>query len=177
MDWGLTKGRISAHTPTANSVIESSHNAMGQILRTLFAQAKPTTKEQMDHVVEDAIANTIRAMRCAANTSLQGFAPGALVFGRDMHLSVPIVADIVSLSLNRQLQTDLRVQRENQRRTRHEYMVGQNVMVNNHFSAADKAKPAWVGPYPILQVHTNNSVTIQRGQVHERISIRRIKPA
>ena len=33
------------------------------------------------------------------------------------------------------------------------------------------------GPFPIIRVHTNNTVTVQRGQVHERLSIRRIKPS
>ena len=62
-------------------------------------------------------------------------------------------------------------------RIRHEYQVGDNVYVFNHHSTSDKLKPAWIGPFPILRVHTNNTVTIQRGQMHERMSFRRIKPA
>ena len=149
---------------------------MGQIFRTIFDTVNPRSQVEMDKVVADAIASTIRAMRCAANTSLQGFAPGALVFGRDMHLNVPIVTDIIALTHNRQLQTDLRLQRKNSRRSRREYVVGQNVYINNHFSSSDKLKPAWTGPFPILQVHTNGTVTVRRGQIHERVSIRRIKP-
>ena len=177
MNWGLSRGRISSHTPTANAVIETTHKTMGQVLRTLFAQANPRTMVEMDKIVDQSLAITLRACRCAANTSLQGLAPGALVFGRDMHLNIPIVADIIAISENKQVQTDLRLMRENQRRTRHEYAVGQQVLVNNHFSSSDKMRPAWVGPFPILRVHTNGTVTIQRGQVHERISIRRLKPA
>ena len=94
-----------------------------------------------------------------------------------MLLNIPIVADIVAISHNRQLQTDLRLERENRRRSRHEYVVGSQVFANNHFSSSDKLKPAWKGPFPVLQVHTNGTLTIQRGQVHERISIRRLKPA
>ena len=66
--------------------------------------------------------------------------------------------------------------RANSKRIRHEYSVGDQVYVFNHLDTRDKLKPAWIGPYPILRVHTNNTVTIQRGQVHERMSIRRIKP-
>ena len=40
--WGLARARISAHTPTANAIIESSHRVMGQILRTVFENEKPT---------------------------------------------------------------------------------------------------------------------------------------
>ena len=177
MDWSLRKGRISAYTPTSNAIIESSHKVMGQILRTFLATENPTTQVALDKTVDKALALTLRSLRCASNTALQGYSPGALVFGRDMHLNIPIIADIITISENRQIQTNLRLERENRRRTRHEYTVGSQVFVNNHFTSSDKLKPAWVGPFPILQVHTNNTVTIQRGQVHERISIRRLKPA
>jgi hypothetical protein len=177
MDWGMTKVRISSYTPTANAIIESVHRSMGQILRTIVADKKPTTVEALNSLVDDALSQTLRACRCAANTSLQGVAPGALTFGRDMNLNIPIIADIISISNNRQFQTDLRLMRENSRRSRHEYLVGHLVFINNHHSPADKMKAAWQGPFPILQVHTNGTVTVQKGQIHERISIRHIKPS
>jgi transposase InsO family protein len=177
LDWGIKKVRISSYTPTANGIIESVHRAMGQILRTVVENKQPQTKAELDLLVDDALAQTLRACRCAANTSLQGIAPGALVFGRDMNMNIPIVADIISISQNRQLQTDLRLMRENSRRTRHEYTVGQLAYINNHHDSSDKMKPAWKGPFPIIQVHTNGTVTLQRGQIHERVSIRQIKPS
>ena len=64
MDWGLKKGRISTHTPAANSVIESSHKTMGQILRAVFATVNPQNQADMERVIADAIASAIRAMRC-----------------------------------------------------------------------------------------------------------------
>ena len=112
-EWGLTRKRISAHTPTANAIIESSHKSMGQILRTIFDQENPQSIAEMDKVVDKALALTMRALRCASSSSLNGFAPGSLVFGRDMLLNIPIVTDIIAISENRQLQTDLRLEREN----------------------------------------------------------------
>ena len=94
-DWGLKRARISSHTPTANAVIESSHRSMGQILRTIFDRENPTNMDEMDKVVRSALAATMHALRCASSTSLQGVAPGALVFGRDMLLNIPIVTDII----------------------------------------------------------------------------------
>ena len=176
-DWGLKRKRISTHTPTANAIIESSHRSMGQILRTIFDRENPQTVEEMDKVVEAAIASTMRALRCAASTSLNGIAPGSLVFGRDMLLNIPIVTDIISISENRQLQTDLRLERENRRRSHFDYAVGQMVYISNHFSSGDKLKPAWLGPFKVLRVHTNGTLTIERGLIHERVSIRRCKPA
>ena len=72
--------------------------------------------------------------------------------------------DVIALTHNRQLQS------------RCEHVVGQNVCVNDHFSSGDKMKPAWKGPFPILQAHSDGTVTAQRGQIHERVSVRRIKP-
>ena len=177
MDWGMKKVRISSWSPTSNSIIESIHKVMGQIMRTVLAEKNPTNAREMQQAVDEAVARCIRACRCAANTSLQGFAPGTLVFGRDMHLNIPIVADILAISENRQLQVNARVMRENRRRTQHDYQVGEQVYVENHHTAADKLKMAWKGPFPILRVHTNNTVTIQRGLIHERINVRRLKPS
>ena len=100
-----------------------------------------------------------------------------MVFGRDVLLNIPIVTDIISITENRQLQTDLRLERENRRRSHFDYQVDGMVCVQNHFSAADKLKEAWKGPYKILRVHTNGTLTVERGQIHERVSIRRVKPA
>lgn len=74
---------------------------MGQILRTIFDKEKPQTTEEMDKVVKSALACTMRAMRSAASTSLNdGVAPGALVFGRDMLLNIPLMTDIISITEN-----------------------------------------------------------------------------
>ena len=175
--WGIKRARISSHTPTANAIVESSHKVMGQVLRTIFDSQRLTNMDQMNKVVDSALASTMRVMRCASSTSLDGVAPGALVFGRDMLLNIPILTDIVSIAENRQLQTDLRLERENRKRSQFDYRVNGQVYINNNFSSSDKMKPAWVGPFLILQVHANGTLTILRGQIHERVSVRRCKPA
>ena len=77
---GLRKD-IFSHTPMASAIVESSHNATWKILHTLFKQANPHKKEEIDQVITDAVANTIQAMCCMADMSLQGFVPRALAFG------------------------------------------------------------------------------------------------
>ena len=66
MNWGLKEGRSSARAPTANSAIESSHGTVGQILRAIFESSNPRNRVELDQVVADAVASTVRAMRCAA---------------------------------------------------------------------------------------------------------------
>ena len=93
-----------------------------------------------------------------------------------MNINIPVLADIVAVSANQQLQTDARLMRENQRWMLHECEVEQQVHVNNHFSLADELKPVWVGPIPIPRVDANGAVTIQCRQTHEQISIHCVKP-
>ena len=115
------------------------------------------------------------ATRCAAHSSLNYFTPGAIAFKRDMFLNIPLFADIITLRDLRQSQIDERLLRENAKRTKHEYKV--NDMVYHERPAWSKAKMRYAGPHKIVQVHTNNTVTFEHGDLTERISIRRLKPA
>jgi hypothetical protein len=120
----------------------------------------------------------MHACRAASSGALSGLSPGAIVFRRDMHVDIPLIADILTLQNSRQAQIDSRLHRENQRCRRHEYKVGDFIYVHNKNNAANKLKPIFSGPFCILQVHTNNTVSIQRGpNIQERLSIRRIKPS
>jgi len=118
----------------------------------------------------------MHACRCASNESLGHYSPGALVFNRDMLLNIPIIADIVTLQQHRQAKIDQRVLRANRKRRRHEFKVDDQVYIFRN--AKSKADRIWDGPFPIIQVHTNNTVTVRRdGIILERITIRRLKPS
>jgi hypothetical protein len=178
LDAGIKSFRISSHMPTSNGIIESIHKTVGQVIRTLVATYKPTSKEEALQLMNRTLATAMHACCAASSSALSGLSPGAVVFRRDMHLDIPLIADILTLQNSRQAQVDVRLHRENQRRRRHEYKVGEMVYVHNKNSSANKLKPIFSGPFAILQVHTNNCVTLQRGpNIQERISIRRIKPS
>jgi len=172
---GIKSIHISPHTPTANSIIEATHKIIGQIIRTLINLKPPNTKHEAELLVDEALATAMHALRCNPVSTLGNYSPGALVFNRDMLLNIPLVADIVTLTKNRQALIDKRLLRANRSRTKHEFKVNQFVWkdIENRDGKLDLIRE---GPYPILQVHTNNTVTIQIGKIHERISIRRITP-
>ncbi len=94
-----------------------------------------------------------------------------------MFLNIPLVADILTLTQHRQALVNKRLLRANSRRSSHDFRVGEMVFVNHYNLRANKLEKIRTGPYPIIQVHTNNTVTLQRGQVHERINIRRLTPS
>ena len=56
----------------------------------------------------------------------------------------------------------------------YDFKVGDKVYII--LSPKSKALPVADGPFPIIRVHTNNTVTVRRGaRIEERINIRRLK--
>ena len=175
---GIEPKKISSHTPTANSIIEVVHKTVGQVIRTLLQHQVPQNRAHAEMIIDSAFATAMHATRCVSNTALGGYSPGALVFNRDMFLDIPLIADILTLQNIRQAKIDLRLLRANAKRIPYEFKLHDKVYVHNAHTASDKLKPVWSGPFTIRQVHTNNTVTLQRPNgVIERITIRRLKPA
>ena len=177
LDAGIHSVNISPNTPTANSICEASHKAIGQVIRTLIHTQPPDSQQAAEHLVDNAIASAMHALRCNPVTTLGNYSPGALVFNRDMFLNIPLVADILTLTQHRQALVDKRLLRANARRSKHEFRVGQMVFVNESNTRANKLMLIRKGPFPIIQIHTNNTVTIDRDPIHERINIRRLTPS
>ena len=95
-----------------------------------------------------------------------------------MFLGIPLIADILAIRNNRQLLVDKRLLRENAKRIKHDYAIDEKVWKNQQIGFSDKLKPTMQGPYKIIRVHTNGTVTIQLSpNVTERINICRIRPA
>jgi hypothetical protein len=62
---------------------------------------------------------------------------GALAFGRDMYMDIPIIADILTLQKNRQGQVDRRLLRANAKRIPYDYEVNDMVFKRNHLTFSD----------------------------------------
>ena len=134
-------------------------------------QTDPT---QADHLLDEAVATAMQALRCTPNTSLGNYSPGALVFQRDMFLNLPLITDIITLTRHRQAQIDSRLVKINSCRIVHDYAVGDKVYYRNFDQ--DKLDAVRFGPYQVLRVHTNNTVTLQRSSTHECVSICHLTP-
>ena len=106
-----------------------------------------------------------------------GLSPGAIVFHRDMLLDIPFVADLMLLRDKRQALIDYSLRRENNRRRSHDYAIGDLVL-----ELIPKEKQATLGlvtkgPFCVVQVHTNGTLTIERSpNVIERVNIRNFRP-
>jgi hypothetical protein len=65
--------------------------------------------------------------------------------------------------------------RENAKRVKHEYHIGDKVLLQRTNSTRKLERP-YDGPYEVTEVFTNGTVAIQKGVVNERVNIRRIFP-
>eukprot|EP00536_Pseudo-nitzschia_multiseries_P003502 jgi/Psemu1/64177/estExt_Genemark1.C_540102 len=160
---------ISPHTPTVNGIMESSHKIIGQIIRTMINLKLPKSEAGANNLIDEAISTAMHALCCNPISTLRNLLPGALVFNCNMLLNIPLHADIMTLTKHRQAQIDKCLIHANRKHTKHKFTVGHGVADNIH--NRNKLDLVHKGPYPILQAHTNNTVTICRGLEYERISI------
>jgi transposase InsO family protein len=174
---GVKHDTSTSCNPQGNALIERIHQTIGQVLRTVVVAKDPKTIHEATAVINETLATAMHACRCACSSSLDYHSPGALAFGRDMFLDIPLIADIIAIQNNRQLLVDKRLLRANAARISHDYAVGDLVWKRNHLGFSDKLRPSVSGPYPIERIHTNGTVTIRLSNtVQERINIRRIRP-
>ena len=116
----------------------------------------------------------MHAMRSSVHTTLGG-SPGSLVFNRDMFLNIPLLADWHAITKQREHLINENLRRANKKRRRFDYAQNQKVLKKLHDPS--KLGDRTTGPYKILQVHANGTITIElRPEVTERINIRRVIP-
>jgi hypothetical protein len=70
------------------------------------------------------------AIRSTHHTVLKA-SPGAAIFGRDMLVDIPFIADWKKIGEHRQKLKDLNTARENEGRIDYDYKVGQKILVQN----------------------------------------------
>ena len=165
---------ILAKNPQANAICERMHQSIGNTLRVFNTLKPPAGITNTQQLVDTAIANAVFAARATVHSALQT-TPGGLVFGRDMILDIPLIADLQLIRQRRQQLIDDRLIVANRKRFSHDYSIGDEVLKLHH--QPNKLDPRAMGPYKILRVHTNGTLTIRLSPtVVERISIRRVKP-
>ena len=164
----------TSYNPQANAICERMHQTVGNVLRTLLYANPPQNMLQAGELVDSALATASHAMRVNVHLGLRN-SPGALAFGRDMFLNVPLIADWFAISQQGEQLVNESLRHQNQKRHSFDYVQGHYVLKKIH--KATKLGEQNEGPYRINQVHANGTLTIQlRPGLFERINIRRVKP-
>lgn len=165
----------TSYNPQANAICERMHQTVGNILRTLIHSRNINNEDEIRQVVDQALATAMHATRTAVSRSLNYNSPGSLVFHRDMFLNIPLQADFLTLQATRQLRINQNLMRQNAKRWNHDYRVGDKILIRN--KGGRKMDVQSEGPFEIVQVFTNGTVSIRRRpNVLERINIRRLSP-
>ena len=150
------------------------HQAIGNSLHALSTLRPPQGVVDANQLLDTAIANTVFASRASLHSALRT-TPGGLAFHRDMIMDIPLISDLVTIQQNRQQLIDTRLIEENRRRFAYDYAVGEQVLKLEY--KPDKLAPRATGPYPIIRVHTNGTLTIRLSPtVVKLFSLRRVKP-
>jgi hypothetical protein len=160
----------SKRNPQANAILERAHATIGNMIRTYDV-------ENIELDEEDPFAGLISAVgfaiRSTYHTTLKA-TPGQLVFQRDMILPIEHIADWQMIKHRKQQLINKNNERENAKRINYDYKVGDRVLI--YTPDPNKMEQPREGPYPVIQVHTNGTVTLQKGLVTQRYNIRQIVP-
>ncbi len=113
---------------------------------------------------------------CSTYHTVLKASPGAAIFGCDMLFDILFIADWQKIGEHGQQLTDLNNAHENKCWIEYDYKVGQKVLVQKEGILCN-AESIWHRkPWLIMSVHTNGTITVQRGNKTERMNIRRVKP-
>ena len=171
---GISPRCISTKNPQANAVCERMHQTIGNSLRVLATMNHPFNIAHAEQLVDTAIANAVYAHRCTYHGTINT-TPGALAFHRDMILDLPLQADLQLIQQRRQQLIDTELVKANRKRFAYDYQPNDEVLKLRY--KPGKLESRTDGPYRVLRVHTNGTLTIRISPyITERISIRRVKP-
>ena len=123
-------------------------------------------------LIDKVIATAMHSIRLNVTSTLNG-SPGYFVFGRDMFLDIPFIADWKIIHQQSKTLVNEILSQKNQGRRRFDYIQGKHVINKKHRS--DTLRELTEGPYQITRVHTNGTVSIEiRPNVTERINTTRL---
>jgi hypothetical protein len=170
--YGIKRKPTSIKNPQANAILERMHAVFTNMLRTAkLDMAKSVNASDIDIFLADA-AWAI----CSTHHTVLKASPGAAIFGQDMLFNILFIADWKTIGEHRQRLTDRNTDHKNEGRIDYDYKVGQKILVRNK-GILHKAQSMWQkDPWTITTVHTNGTITVQRGNKLERLNIRRVKP-
>ena len=170
-DFDIKPVLTSIKNPQSNAPVERVHQVLHNMIVTKDLDGR--TFDYIDPWGEilSSIAWAVRA----SHHSTFNKTPGQLVFGRDMIFNLSTVVDWKAITARKQAQVDRDNLRENANRVSHDYAIGDQVYVKID-GIKRKLDNKKRGPYRITQIHTNGTVRIQKGNVNERINIRRLEP-
>ncbi len=170
-NYGLKRKTSTEYNPQSNGIIERVHQVLGNALRNFELEKRELDASDPWDAFLTAAAFAIRSTH---HTTLQA-SPEQLVFGRDMFLPIKFVADWTRIHQQKKKKIEESNQRENKTRIPHKYKRGDKVLLTTP-GKLPKMRAPRDGPYEVVEVHDNGTVTIRDGHVERLVNQRRLTP-
>jgi hypothetical protein len=164
--------------PQANSILECTHQVIGNLLRSscLIAQDLDTVSAQ-----QELLMPVMWAINTTFHTSLKA-SPAQLAFSHDMNLPTSVAANWYTINSRKQAQSQSTADAKNRKCILHEFCLNDKVLIRHDIGnpyLGKLAKPTQ-GPLKIIDVQQlpiNGTVLIQQSPTSvERIHIPRLLP-
>jgi hypothetical protein len=170
--YGIKHKQTSVKNPQANVILECIHVVLGNMLPTSeLGMAKTVKASDIDVFLSDAAWAV-----CSTYHTVLKASPGAAIFGQDMLLDIPFIADWQKIGEHSQQLTDLNNAHENKGRIDYDNKVGQKVLLRKEGILHNTESRWHKKPWLITTVHTNGTITVQHGNKIDRMNIRRVNP-
>ena len=154
----------TSKNPQANATCERVHLAISNVIRCYDGADWNKT-----------IHYAVFAVRASYHSILND-SPGQLLFSQDMVTRQSFDANWSYLSKRHFDAILADNDRESSTRLEHFYYTGDHVMLRVPKNFRAKLHAVATGPFVIRQVHSNGTVTIDKGKTVERVSIHRVFP-
>ena len=127
----------------------------------------------VDNPWKGVLSATAFAVRSMYHTMLKK-TPGQLVFGSDMIFNIQHVASWELIHQNKQKLIDKNNKLENAKQVEHIYKKGSLVLLRR--GTENKYKTPYKGPFSILHVNDNRTVSLKVGAAEDMYNIQRLTP-
>jgi hypothetical protein len=152
--------------PQSNAaILERIHQTLGTMVRTFEVENQPIDEKDPWSRILRAIA---WAVRSTYHTMLQS-TPGQLVMGGDMIWDIAHMADWQYIKQRKQMLINRNNRKENNKRINDDYALVESIMKIK--ARTPKMEQPREGPYDIIRVHANGTVTIQKGPIKEGLNV------
>ena len=111
---------VTAQNPQANGIVERMHQVIANVLRIIMQTTHVADYDPASNIMDNALATCMHVHQCAVNRTLMTF-PKALVYGRDMFLDVPVIADLMTIQQCRQEIINQNLVRQNRKQYDYHY--------------------------------------------------------
>ena len=149
--YGIKRKPTSIKNPQANAILERVH----QVIMVMLHTAEIDTTNSVDASDIDTFLTNVAWVICSTYHTVLKASPGAAIFGRDMLINIPFLADWNKIVDYRQHQTDLNTQHENRTRKDWDYKVSYKVMLRKDIILHKSESHYECDPWTITSVHTN----------------------